>query len=53
MQGAAPVHLPATLGQQLLRLDFVALKVPLLLHRLRVQGCQGSRPAQMGQPLLK
>ena len=41
MQGAAPVHLPVAVRQQLLRLVFIALKVPLLLHRLGVQGCQG------------
>ena len=41
MQGAAPVHLPVAPGQQPLRLDFVALKVPLLLHHVRMRGCQG------------
>ena len=41
MQGAAPEHPLVALGQQLLRLVFVALKVPLLLHHVRVQGCQG------------
>ena len=41
MQGAAPVCLLFALGQQLIWLVVVALKVPLLLHYLRVQGCQG------------
>ena len=41
MQGAAPVRLPVALRQQLLRLVFIALKVPLLLDGLGVQGCQG------------
>ena len=36
-----PVHLPVAPGQQLIWLHFVALKVPLLLDCLGVQGCQG------------
>ena len=41
MQGAAPVHLLAAPGQQVLWLVFIALKVPLLLDCLGMQGCQG------------
>ena len=41
VQSAAPVHLLVALGQQLLWLDSIALKVPLLLHCQGVQGCQG------------
>ena len=47
MFGAAPVHRLVALGQQVLWLALVELKVPLLSHKGRMQGLQGVAPARL------